>query len=66
MNLERIIGRLRFFLRSNDGLVTLEWVVIAAAVIIIGVAVIIILKPSVDVAASSVGSNILSSVNSGS
>jgi len=66
MNLERIIGRLRFFLLSNDGLVTLEWVVIAAAVIIIGVAVIIILKPSVDVAASSVGSNILSSVNSGS
>ena len=51
---------------DNDGLVTLEWVALAAAVIILGFGVASIIKPSVNSAASIVGSNLLSSVNSNS
>lgn len=51
---------------DNDGLVTLEWVALAAAVIILGFGVVSIIKPSVNSAASIVGSNLLSSVNSNS
>ena len=66
MEASKRLRRLRPFLRAEDGLVTLEWVAIAAAVIILGVGVIIIIKPSVNSAASTVGSNILSAVNSNS
>lgn len=45
---------------------TLEWVALAAAVIVLGIGVILILKPSVNSAASTVGSNLLSAVNSNS
>jgi hypothetical protein len=51
---------------DDDGLVTLEWVALAAAVIILGIGVVSIIKPSVNTAASIVGSNLLSSVNSNS
>jgi hypothetical protein len=51
-------------LHEDDGLVTLEWVALATAVI--GIGVITIIKPSVNSAASTVGSNLLSSVNSNS
>lgn len=54
------------FLRDEEGLVTLEWVAIAAAVILLGIGVIIILQPNVNTAASSVGSKLISSVNSNS
>lgn len=53
-------------MREDDGLVTLEWVALAAAVIILGIGVVTIIKPSVNSAASTVGSNLLSSVNSNS
>ena len=53
-------------LHEDEGLVTLEWVALAAAVIILGVGVVTIIKPSVNSAASTVGSNLLSSVNSNS
>ena len=66
MEASKRLRRLRRFLGDEDGLVTLEWVAIAAAVIILGVGVIIIIKPSVNSAASTVGSNILSAVNSNS
>ncbi|HET9804220.1 MAG TPA: hypothetical protein VFP96_13370 [Candidatus Acidoferrum sp.] len=54
------------FLRDEEGLVTLEWVAIAAAVILLGIGVIIILQPNVNAAASSVGSKLVSAVNSNS
>jgi uncharacterized membrane protein HdeD (DUF308 family) len=66
MRVNRVLQRLQLFLRAEEGLVTLEWVAIAAAVILLGVGVVIIIKPSVNTAASTVGSNILSAVNSNS
>ena len=66
MDLNRILQRVLRFLLDEDALVTLEWVAIAAAVIVLGIGVIVILKPSVNSAASSVGSNLLSAVNSNS
>jgi hypothetical protein len=64
MRIDQILRRLRCFWGADDGLVTLEWVAIAAAVIVLGIGVVVILKPSVNTAASSVGSNLLSAVNS--
>ena len=64
MKIGRILQQAIALLRDEEGLVTLEWVAIAAAVILLGVGVIIILKPSVDSAASGVGSNLISAVNS--
>ena len=57
---------IRSVLCDDDGLVTLEWVALAAAVIVLGIGVVSIIKPSVNSAASIVGSNLLSSVNSNS
>ena len=54
------------FVQEDEGLVTLEWVAVAAAVILLGVGVVSIIKPSVTTAASTVGSNLVSSVNSNS
>ena len=64
MDVQKIWSQFRRFLVGEEALVTLEWVAIAAAVIVLGVGVIIILKPSINTAASSVGSNLLSAVNS--
>ena len=66
MRIERILRGGEHFLRGEEGLATLEWVAIAAAVILLGVGVIIILQPNVNTAASSVGSKVLSAVNSNS
>lgn len=54
------------FLDDDEGLATLEWVSLAAAVILLGVGLVIILKPSVNTATNSVGSEIVSGVNSNS
>lgn len=54
------------FVEEDDGLVTLEWVAVAAAVILLGVGVVSIIEPSTTTAASTVGSNLVSSVNSNS
>jgi uncharacterized membrane protein HdeD (DUF308 family) len=54
------------FLRRTDGLATLEWVVLASAVILLGIGVIILLQPRATTAASTVGSKLVSSVNSNS
>ena len=66
MMIDRLLARTGQFLRDEDGLATLEWVAIAAAVIILGIGVIIILQPNINTAASSVGSHLLSQVNSNS
>jgi len=46
--------------------VTLEWVALASAVILLGIGVITLLQPGVMSAASTVGSKLVSSVNSNS
>lgn len=66
MRIDRIFRRAQHFLRGEEGLATLEWVAIASAVILLGVGVIIILQPNVNTAASSVGSKVVSAVNSNS
>jgi len=54
------------FLENRAGLVTLEWVAIASAVLLLGIGVISLLQPRVTTAASTVGSKLVSSVNSNS
>lgn len=66
MKLHRDFHSIVSAVSDDDGLVTLEWVALAAAVIILGIGVVSIIKPSVNAAASTVGSNLLSSVNSNS
>jgi len=66
MKIDRLFGPTGRFMRDDDGLATLEWVAITAAVIILGIGVIIILQPKINTAASTVGSHLLSQVNSNS
>ena len=54
------------FWRDEEGLVTLEWVALAAAVIVLAVGVISVLQSKVNTAASAIGSKIVSTVNSNS
>jgi Flp pilus assembly pilin Flp len=53
----------RFF-RDDEGLVTLEWVALAAAVIILAIGVVLVIQGQVNTAASTIGSKIVSTVNS--
>jgi len=66
MTIEMLIGRVRDFLHDDEGLVTLEWVALAAAVIVLAVGVIIVIQSQLNSAASTVGSAIVSQVNSNS
>ena len=52
------------FMRDEEGLVTLEWVALAAAVIVLAIGVIVVIQTQVNVAASTIGSKIVSTVNS--
>jgi len=52
------------FLRDDEGLVTLEWVALAAAVIILAVGTIVVIQFQLNTAASTVGSQIVSTVQS--
>ena len=52
------------FLRDDEGLVTLEWVALAAAVIVLAIGVIVVIQTQVNTAASTIGSKIVSTVNS--
>jgi Flp pilus assembly pilin Flp len=58
-------SELRFW-ADEEGLVTLEWVALAAGVIILAIGVISVVRTSVNTAASSIGSKIVSTVNSNS
>jgi Flp pilus assembly pilin Flp len=51
------------FIRDDDGLVTLEWVALAAAVIILAIGVVLVIQGQVNTAASTIGSKIVSTVN---
>jgi len=52
------------FLRDEEGLVTLEWVALAAAVIILAIGTIVVIQLQLNTAASTVGSAIVSTVQS--
>jgi Flp pilus assembly pilin Flp len=52
------------FLRDDEGLVTLEWVALAAAVIVLAIGVIVVIQTQINTAASTIGSKIVSTVNS--
>ena len=56
----------RLFLRDDEGLVTLEWVALAAAVIVLAIGTIIVIQTQLNTAASTVGSAIVSTVQSNS
>jgi Flp pilus assembly pilin Flp len=61
-----VISKLVRFLRDEEGLVTLEWVALAAAVIVLAIGVVVVIQTNVNTAASSIGSKIVSTVNSNS
>jgi len=58
------LGSLRLFLRDDEGLVTLEWVALAAAVIVLAIGTVIVIQTQLNTAASTVGSEIVSTVQS--
>ena len=62
----RSMGSVMQFLRDDEGLVTLEWVALAAAVIILAVGTIVVIQTQLNTAASTVGSQIVSTVQSNS
>jgi Flp pilus assembly pilin Flp len=62
----RSVRALLQFWRNEKGLVTLEWVALAAAVIVLAVGVISVIQTKVNTAASTIGSKIVSTVNSNS
>jgi len=66
MNIRQMLYGLRGLIRDDAGLVTLEWVALAAAVIVLAIGVIIVIQTNVNTAASSIGSTIVSTVNSSS
>ena len=61
-----VLDRVLRFLADEEGLVTLEWVALAAAVIILAVGVISVIQGRVNTAASTIGSKIVSTVQSNS
>gem|GEM_PF-2143435 len=66
LGLKGILTGLVRFLRGDEGLVTLEWVALAAAVIVLAIGVIVVIQTNVNTAASSIGSKIINTVNSNS
>lgn len=66
MSIRQILYSLKELGRDDSGLVTLEWVALAAAVIVLAIGVIIVIQTSLNTAASAIGSDIVSTVNSNS
>jgi Flp pilus assembly pilin Flp len=66
MNCHRIFHRLKALVRDDAGLVTLEWVALAAAVIVLAIGVIVVIQTNLNSAASTIGSTIVSTVGSNS
>ena len=54
------------FLAGDEGLVTLEWVALAAAVIVLAIGIVVVIQGQVNTAASTIGSKIVSTVHSNS
>ena len=66
LNLKSVAASFARFLRDEEGLVTLEWVALAAAVIVLAIGVIVVIQSNLNTAASTIGSRIVSTVNSNS
>jgi len=66
LNLKSVAASFTRFLRDDEGLVTLEWVALAAAVIVLAIGVIVVIQSNLNTAASTIGSKIVSTVNSNS
>ena len=66
LNLKGVAASFARFLRDEEGLVTLEWVALAAAVIVLAIGVIVVIQTNLNTAASTIGSKIVSTVNSNS
>jgi Flp pilus assembly pilin Flp len=66
LNLKSVAASFARFLRDDEGLVTLEWVALAAAVIVLAIGVIVVIQSNLNTAASTIGSKIVSTVNSNS
>ena len=64
MKLGSLVRQLIHFVREEKGLVTLEWVALAAAVIILAVGTVIVIQGQLNTAASTVGSEIVTTVQS--
>ncbi len=65
-NAMKVIRAGSTFLSDDMGLVTTEWVAIAAAVVVMSIGVASIIEPSVNAAAFTAGANLLAAVNSNS
>ena len=63
---KNILDGLVRFIRGDEGLVTLEWVALAAAVIVLAIGVIVVIQTNLNTAASTIGSKIVSTVGSNS
>lgn len=61
-----MFSRVLRFLADEEGLVTLEWVALASGVIILAVGAASVVRTSANTAASTIGSKIVSTVNSNS
>jgi Flp pilus assembly pilin Flp len=66
LNFKGVAASFARFLRDEEGLVTLEWVALAAAVIVLAIGVIVVIQTNLNTAASTIGSKIVSTVNSNS
>lgn len=53
-----MLRAIRKFMRREDGLVTVEWVALAAAVVVGGIAVVWVVMDKMEVTAGTVGNNI--------
>ncbi len=61
-----MFSRIMRFLADEEGLVTIEWVALASGVIILAVGTASVVRTSANTAASSIGSKVVSTVNSNS
>jgi hypothetical protein len=61
-----MFSRAMRFLADEEGLVTLEWVALASGVIILAVGAASVVRTNANTAASTIGSKIVSTVNSNS
>jgi len=66
LNFKNVAASFARFLCDEEGLVTLEWVALAAAVIVLAIGVIVVIQTNLNTAASTIGSKIVSTVNSNS
>ncbi len=50
------------FLTDEDGAVTVDWVVLTAAIVTFGIAVVVLIRPALEDSADTISTNIVSAV----